>query len=103
MRRILIYGDVDLNVIDGSSVWLVNLARLLSQEQDIYVDILLKKRIRRDMLVRQTKRITVFGSFTPKNTLIRSVKWMSTMQLKSSAGSMRLAAIPASSSAESRW
>ena len=55
MRRILIYGDVDLNVIDGSSVWLVNLARLLSQEQDIYVDILLKKRIRRDMLVRQIK------------------------------------------------
>lgn len=55
MRRILIYGDVDLNVIDGSSVWLVNLARLLSQNQDIYIDILLKKRIRRDMLVRQIK------------------------------------------------
>ena len=51
----MIYGDVDLNVIDGSSVWLVNLARLLSQEQDVYVDVLLKKRIRRDMLVRQIK------------------------------------------------
>ena len=34
MKKILIYGDVDLNLIDGSSVWLVNLARLLSIEAD---------------------------------------------------------------------
>ena len=46
MRRILIYGDVDLNVIDGSSVWLTNLAKLLSMEEDVMVDVLLKKRIR---------------------------------------------------------
>ena len=46
MRRILIYGDVDLNVIDGSSVWLANLAKLLSMEEDVMVDVLLKKRIR---------------------------------------------------------
>ncbi len=34
VRRILIYGDVDLNLIDGSSVWLVNLARLLSMDEE---------------------------------------------------------------------
>ena len=41
MKKILIYGDVDLNLIDGSSVWLVNLARLLSMDEEIMVDILL--------------------------------------------------------------
>ena len=56
MRRILIYGDVDLNVIDGSSVWLANLAKLLSMEEDVMVDVLLKKRIRRDVLVRQLQK-----------------------------------------------
>ena len=39
MKKILIYGDVDLNLIDGSSVWLVNLARLLSMDEEIMVDI----------------------------------------------------------------
>lgn len=56
MRRILIYGDVDLNVIDGSSVWLVNLAKLLSMDEEVIVDILLKKRIRRTVLVSQLQR-----------------------------------------------
>ena len=28
VRKILIYGDLDLNIIDGSSIWLVNLAKL---------------------------------------------------------------------------
>lgn len=53
MKRILIYGDVDLNIIDGSSVWLVNLARLLSMDENVIVDVLLKKRIRRSILVSQ--------------------------------------------------
>ena len=35
MKKILIYGDIDLNLIDGSSVWLVNLARLLSMDEEI--------------------------------------------------------------------
>lgn len=55
MKKILIYGDVDLNLIDGSSVWLVNLARLLSMDEEIMVDILLKKRIRNERLVRELR------------------------------------------------
>lgn len=50
-QKILLYGDVDLNVIDGSSIWLVNLAKLLAQNKDCMVDILLKKRIRNEVLV----------------------------------------------------
>lgn len=58
MKKILIYGDVDLNLIDGSSVWLVNLARLLSMDEEIMVDILLKKRIRNERLVRSCAAFT---------------------------------------------
>ena len=57
MKKILIYGDIDLNLIDGSSVWLVNLARLLSMDEEIMVDILLKKRIRNERLVRELRGI----------------------------------------------
>ena len=42
VRKILIYGDLDLNIIDGSSIWLVNLAKLLLEDKENYVDILLK-------------------------------------------------------------
>ena len=42
VRKILLYGDLDLNVIDGSSIWLVNLAKLLLEDKSNYVDILLR-------------------------------------------------------------
>lgn len=56
VRKILIYGDLDLNVIDGSSIWLVNLAKLLLEDKDNYVDILLKKRIRSHILVSEIEK-----------------------------------------------
>ena len=56
IRKILIYGDLDLNVIDGSSIWLVNLAKLLLEDKSNYVDILLKKRIRNHILVREIEK-----------------------------------------------
>ena len=51
VRKILIYGDLDLNIVDGSGIWLVNLAKLLLTDKENYVDILLKKRIRNHILV----------------------------------------------------
>ena len=56
-QKILLYGDVDLNIIDGSSIWLVNLAKLLAQDKDYMVDILLKKRIRNEVLISGIKNI----------------------------------------------
>lgn len=56
VRKILLYGDLDLNIIDGSSIWLVNLAKLLLQEKENYIDILLKKRIRDHILVREIEK-----------------------------------------------
>ena len=50
-NRILIYGDVILNIIDGSSIWLINLSKLIAQDKSNQVDILLKKPIKNDVLV----------------------------------------------------
>ena len=55
-RKILLYGDLDLNIIDGSSIWLVNLAKLLLQDKENYIDILLKKRIRDHILVKEIEK-----------------------------------------------
>lgn len=50
-RKILLYGDLSLNVVDGSSVWLSSLAKLLAQDKENVVDILLKTKIVNDILV----------------------------------------------------
>jgi|GEM_PF-2404991 glycosyltransferase involved in cell wall biosynthesis len=51
MKRILIYADADLNLIDGSAVWLASLTEMLSGEETFFVDVLLKRRLERDLLV----------------------------------------------------
>lgn len=40
--RLLVYGDVNLNIMDGSSVWLAELLRLLSLDPRLQVDFLRK-------------------------------------------------------------
>ncbi|WP_429041714.1 glycosyltransferase family 4 protein [Aeromonas veronii] len=40
--KILVYGDVDVNYIDGSSVWVVSLTELLSSCNNTQVELLLK-------------------------------------------------------------
>lgn len=52
-RKILLYGDLSLNIVDGSSVWLMSLAKLLAKDIDNVVDILLKEKIRNNILVRE--------------------------------------------------
>ena len=50
-KKILLYGDLNLNIIDGSSVWLYSLAKLLSKDPNNCVDILLKVKIDNSVLV----------------------------------------------------
>ena len=47
--RVLLYGDVDLNVIDGSATWLPSLAETLART-GASVDVQLKAVERRDLL-----------------------------------------------------
>ena len=47
---VLIYGDLDTNIIDGSSIWLMSLAQAF-MDTDVSVHLLLKSNIQRDVLL----------------------------------------------------
>lgn len=49
--RIAIYGDVNINIIDGSSVWLRNITRLCAGVPGARVDLFLKAPVERDHLL----------------------------------------------------
>lgn len=48
--RVLLYGDVNLNIIDGSSVWLASAADVLSRHEGVDTTVLAKARVVRDVL-----------------------------------------------------
>lgn len=63
MRRILLYGDLNLNVMDGSAVWLVSMAEVLARTNS-HVDLLLKHEIINDRLLlglRSNPRVRLVG------------------------------------------
>jgi glycosyltransferase involved in cell wall biosynthesis/spore maturation protein CgeB/SAM-dependent methyltransferase len=45
-RRIAVYADLNLNLVDGSSVWVASLAEVLAGLPDIQLDLFLKHRLR---------------------------------------------------------
>ncbi len=55
-RRILLYGDINLNIMDGSAVWLVSMAEALSRTHS-EVWVLLKSPLRDDRLTRQVREL----------------------------------------------
>ena len=40
--KVLVYGDINLNIIDGSAVWLTSILNVLSINENIEIDLLLK-------------------------------------------------------------
>ncbi len=46
-----VYGEIDMNLIDGSSVWLQSLALTLAQIAGVHVTVLLRTPLARDLLV----------------------------------------------------
>lgn len=52
-RDILVYADVNLNLIDGSAVWLASLTEMLSLEPHLNVHVLLKCPLTDDKLVKK--------------------------------------------------
>lgn len=42
-KSIILYGDVDLNFVDGSGVWLTSVATVLSMQENVNVYLLLKR------------------------------------------------------------
>ena len=60
MRRklkILLYGDVDLNIMDGSAVWLTSMAHVLNKDPNILVDVLLKSPIKNKNLLSEIENL----------------------------------------------
>ena len=77
-RKILLYGDLSLNIVDGSSVWLFSLAKLLAKDKQNVVDILLKTKIENDILVKDLKEfsnITLLNAneYLPKYKIVDSL------------------------------
>jgi len=65
--KILLYGDVDLNIMDGSAVWLTSMANVLNKDENIVTDVLLKARIKsRNLLseIESLPHINVIDTFT---------------------------------------
>ncbi len=50
-RKILLYAQVDPNLIDGASTWLASLAEMLLREPDVRLTVLLGKRLRRGQVL----------------------------------------------------
>lgn len=76
-RKILLYGDLTLNIVDGSSVWLVSLAKLLSLDKDNIIDILLKEKAQNDILTKDlydldNVNFIEANCYTPKYSYINS-------------------------------
>lgn len=74
-KKILLYGDLSLNIVDGSSVWLVSLAKLLSEDKNNVVDILLKLPVTNpvlsgELIYRENISFLNGGEFVPKNNII---------------------------------
>ncbi|MDO4783515.1 MAG: glycosyltransferase [Propionibacteriaceae bacterium] len=55
-KSVLLYGDVSLNVVDGSSIWLISMAEVLSRVAD-EVHLLSKVQVNSDLLLGQLLRI----------------------------------------------
>jgi glycosyltransferase involved in cell wall biosynthesis len=75
MSRVLLYADVDLNLIDGSSVWLASLAELLTNADKMAVTILQRTRIQREIVIQQLKARPNVRFVDPWDETHRSPEW----------------------------
>ena len=70
---VLIYGDLDVNVIDGSSVWLMSLVQTFI-DTDVSIHLLLKSNISRDILIKPLLNSRNVKIIEPKHFGIQNEK-----------------------------
>ena len=63
--KVLLYGDVDLNFIDGSAIWLTSVARVLNKDKNIKVDVLLKAAVKNSALVSELEGLAQVNIIKP--------------------------------------
>lgn len=64
LPSVILYGDIDMNVIDGSSVWLSSLTEALAQSS-FQIHLLLKRNIERDLLTKHIEKLPNVHIFDP--------------------------------------
>lgn len=67
MKRVLIYGDVDLNVIDGSSVWLQSVTSAFAAVEGCEITLLTKRPIEKTELIEPLRNISSVRIIDPIN------------------------------------
>lgn len=55
--NVAVYGDVDMNLLDGSAVWLASLAQTLALGRDVEVQVVLKAPRERELLLQPLERL----------------------------------------------
>ena len=70
---ILIYGDVNMNIIDGSSVWLASIAEAFA-DTNVEIHLLLKNNIERDILLQPLNKYGEIKIIEPKHFGIKHSK-----------------------------
>jgi len=78
--HILLYGDIDLNLIDGSSIWLAALAETLSGDDELRVTILRKTSLRRDTVVQRLLQRPNIEFIDPWDPPFAAKKWTRAMK-----------------------
>lgn len=84
----LIYADIDLNIIDGSSIWVTSILETLAQDQNIFPTVLLKRPINREVLIKPLYKydnITIINpwsmDFTSTKSRLNDISWEKTKRL----------------------
>ena len=78
--RALVYGDVNLNLIDGSAVWLTSTVECLART-GVEVTVLLKSRIETDRLLlplHELANVHIVEPMRATMSLERRTRWRST-------------------------
>jgi len=68
MPRVLVYGEQDLNLVDGSSVWQASVIEVLAGIPDVQVDVLLRASVRRRILVGDLEQLPNVRFIDPWST-----------------------------------
>jgi len=64
-----LYGDVNLNIVDGSAIWLVSVAQLLDGIEGVRTTVLLKAPVERDVLSRALDELPTVTAVEPQRIL----------------------------------
>ncbi|MBC1399044.1 glycosyltransferase [Listeria fleischmannii] len=71
--RILLYGDIDLNFMDGSAVWLTSMAPMLALSPNVQVDLLLKAKEQSTNLTEALKKVNNIRLIQPFDKFIHQL------------------------------